>query len=418
MPPVGDKLIIGLAVALGVGLLIGTERERRKGSGPRRAPAGVRTFALTSLIGALSLAFGGAALLAVAAGVLGLLVVVAYLRSPQGDPGMTTEIALVITLLLGAVAVERPSLATGLGVSVAILLAVRSRLHAFVRSVVTEDEFHDALILLGAALVVLPLLPDRTLGPFGVFNPRTLWRLTVIMMALGAAGHVAMRMLGPRFGLPLAGFASGFVSSTATIAAMGAKAREHRGLHAPAVGAAALSSVATVGQLYLIVSLVSTEAIGHVALPLGAAGVVALLYGAFFMLRAGRAQGADKTVGGRAFDPRLALVFSATLAGVMFVAAAINAWFGEGALTIATALAGFADTHAAAVSVASVVKAGKLAPADAVIPILAAFTTNTVSKLVVAKLNGNAAFFWQVTPGLVLMAAAAWGVELLARFLA
>lgn len=414
--PAGENLIVSLAVALGVGLLIGIERERRKGAGPTRAPAGVRTFTLTSLVGALSLAFGGTALLAVAAGVLGLLVVVAYLRSPQNDPGMTTEIALLITLLLGAVAVEAPAIATGLGVSVAILLAARSRMHAFVSSVITEDEFHDALILAGAAMVVLPLLPDKTLGPFGAFNPRLLWQLAVLMMALGATGHVAMRALGPRYGLPLAGLASGFVSSTATIASMGAKSKAHPALHAPAVAAAVLSSVATVAQLFLVVGVVSRPALAHLALPLGAAGAIALVYGAIFILRSSRAKGAGQMSERRAFDPRTALLFTATLAAVMIISSAMNAWFGQAALAVTAGVAGLADAHAAAVSVANVTAAGKLAPADAAVPVLTAFTTNTVSKLIVAKVNGDAAFFWQIAPGLLLMAAAAWGVELLTWF--
>lgn len=408
--PVDENLIVSLAVALGIGLLIGIERERRKGAGPTRAPAGVRTFSLTSLIGALSLMFGGTLVLAVAAGILGLLTVAAYVRSPQNDPGMTTEIALLLTLLLGAVAVEEPALATGLGVSVAILLAARSRLHRFVRSVVTEGEFHDALILAGAAMVVLPLLPDRTLGPFGALNPRLLWRLAVLMMALGAAGHVAMRMLGTRFGLPLAGLASGFVSSAATIASMGAKARAHANLHAPAVAAAVLSSISTVAQLFLVISVVSRDTLAQVALPLGAAGIIALIYGTVFILRSGREAGAGTVTEKRAFDPRTALLFTGTLGVVMFVSAAMNAWFGEAALAITAGFAGLADTHAAAVSVANVAAAGKITPEAAALPILTAFTANTLSKLIVAKLNGDTAFFWQIAPGLVLMAGAAWSV--------
>lgn len=413
--PLGDSLLVRIAVALGIGLLVGIERERRKGRGPRRSPAGLRTFTLTALIGALSFAFGGAIVLAVVGGAVGLLVVAGYLRSRDTDPGMTTEIALLLTYLLGAAAIEEPRLAAGVGVAVVILLAARSRLHRFVNRVITEDEFHDALLLAGAVLVVLPLVPDRAVGPFDALNPRVLWRLTVLIMALGAAGHIAMRVLGPRYGLPLAGFASGFVSSTATIATMASKAKSSPGLHAPAVGAAVLSSVATVAQLYLVVGLVSPAALGHVAIPLGAAGAVSLVYGAIFTVRAGRTQARGTTVEKRAFDPRTAILFSLTLAAVMLASAAMNAWFGAAALAITAGFAGFADTHSAAVSVASVVAAGKLDPEASAIPILAAFTTNTVSKLVVGRLNGDARYFWQIMPGLVLMAAAAWGAEFILR---
>src|ERR1700746_2601822 len=95
-----DPLILSFAVALGIGLLIGTERERRKGEGPERAPAGLRTFALASLAGAMSVVTGGMPLLAVAtAGIFGLAAF-AYWRGEASDPGLTTEVALVSTLLL------------------------------------------------------------------------------------------------------------------------------------------------------------------------------------------------------------------------------------------------------------------------------------------------------------------------------
>ncbi|MCP2871735.1 DUF4010 domain-containing protein, partial [Salmonella enterica subsp. enterica serovar Typhimurium] len=86
---------------------------------------------------------------------------------------------------------------------------------------------HDGLLLAAAALVILPLVPDRAVDPLGAINPRTLWKLAVLMMAINACGHIALRAAGPALGLSFAGFASGFVSSTATIAAMGAEARRN-----------------------------------------------------------------------------------------------------------------------------------------------------------------------------------------------
>jgi len=204
-----------LGVALGIGLLIGAERERRKGEGPRRRPAGIRTFAIRSVLGAVSLELGGAILLAVMVAALASLVVLAYLRTYQQDPGMTTEASLLLTLLLGALAMREPALASAVAVVVAILLAARTRMHRFVRSVLTEAELHDALIFAASVVVVLPLMPNRYVGPFAAVNPRTIWRIVVLMMAVSAAGYIAVRVLGARFGLALAGLASGFASSTA-----------------------------------------------------------------------------------------------------------------------------------------------------------------------------------------------------------
>jgi uncharacterized membrane protein YhiD involved in acid resistance len=120
-----EALWLRLAIALGIGLLIGAERERRKGSGPKRGVAGIRTFALVALAGGVSLSVGGETVLVAAVLAVGALAAVAYFRSRGADPGLTTEVALLTTFLLGALAVRQPALAAGLAVVVAILLAAR-----------------------------------------------------------------------------------------------------------------------------------------------------------------------------------------------------------------------------------------------------------------------------------------------------
>ena len=221
-----DPVIVSLAVALGIGLLIGTERERRKGEGPDRAPAGLRTFALASIIGASSFIVGGVSLLAVTMAGIFALTALAYWRGREDDPGLTTEIAFNATTLLGGLAMTRPGLAAGIAVSVTFLLSARSALHRFVRSVLSEDEVRDGLLFAAATLIVFPLMPDQAMGPFSALNPHSIWIIVILVMAIGAFGHIAVRLLGARFGLPIAGLASGFISSTATIGVMGARAVE------------------------------------------------------------------------------------------------------------------------------------------------------------------------------------------------
>jgi uncharacterized membrane protein (DUF4010 family) len=137
-----EETLTGLAVALGIGLLIGTERERNKGQGANRAIAGVRTFALTSLAGAIALSIGEVAL-GILGVIVGLLVVVGYQRTRSHDPGITTEVAQLTTYLLGAWSMRQPGLAAGVAVVVAIVLASRTRLHAFIHRVLTDAEVHD-----------------------------------------------------------------------------------------------------------------------------------------------------------------------------------------------------------------------------------------------------------------------------------
>ncbi len=407
-----ESLAVRLAVSLGIGLLIGAERERRKGSGPDRAPAGLRTFAVTALVGGVSLAFGGEAVLVAAALVVGALATVAYARGRDKDPGITSEVSLVATLLLGALAVRDPALAAALAVLTTILLASRTRLHRFVGKVLTEQELHDALLFGAAILVVLPLTPDRGLGPFGVLNPRTVWRMVVVVMAASGAGYVALRALGPRYGLPLAGLASGFVSSAATIAAMGKRSAAERRISGAAVAGAVLSTVATVVQMVALLAVTSPACLAALARPLAAAGAAAIVYGAAFAIRAARTTSAGSIGSGRAFDLRTAILFSAVVSAVMLGAAAVNARFGERGLALAAGAAGFADTHSPAASVAALVASGRIAAASSILPILAALTANTVTKAVLAAAAGGRRFALEVVPGLLLVILAAWAAAL------
>jgi len=407
MPPL-HPLVLGFVVALGVGLLIGIDRERQKGDGPTRQAAGLRTFALASLLGAVAIAAGGELLLAAATlGVVGFAGL-SYWRARDSDPGITTETALVLTTLLGGLAIREPAFAAGLGVVVAALLAARSALHRFVLSVLTDEEIRSLLIFAGATLVVLPLLPDHPIGPYGALNLRTIWIVVILVMAVSALGYIAVRLVGVRFGLPLAGLASGFISSTATIGAMGARAAKEPALLKPAVAGAVLSSVATIVQLAILIAATSIETLRTFWPPLVLSGAAAVLYGGGFTLWALRHNAEKREPPGSAFSLGTALAFAAILAVVLLAAAAAQDWFGETGVLAAAAIAGFADTHSAAISVASLVADKKIEAPLSVIPILAAFTTNTISKMVFAVIAGGRAFAIYVVPGLILLVAAAW----------
>jgi uncharacterized membrane protein (DUF4010 family) len=403
-----DPVILNLAVALGLGLLIGAERERRKGSGPSRAPAGIRTFAVTSLVGAISLLVGGQILLAIATAGVIALTALAYWRGREEDPGLTTEIALTVTVLLGGLSMQQPAIAGGLAVMVAIVLATKSRIHRFVGDILREDELEDALIFAGATLIILPLVPDRPMGPYDALNPHKIWVIVILIMAISAAGYVAIRLLGARIGLPVSGLASGFVSSTATIASMGARAAKATEVIAAAVAGAVLSTVATIVQMALVLATTSTATLMSMAVPLTCAGVAAALYGTAFTVLALRQRTEAEVQRGRAFSLRTAFVLALTLSIILIACAALQDRLGENGIILAAALAGFADTHSAAVSVASLVESGKLSASDALLPILAGLSTNTISKIIVAATSGGLLFAARVIPGLIFVALAAW----------
>jgi uncharacterized membrane protein (DUF4010 family) len=400
---------INLGVALAAGLLIGIERERSKGDGAQRAVAGLRTFTLISLAGALALWIGGVYVFAAMGAIVGALIAVGYLRTGDNDPGLTTEIAMVVTFLLGGLAISQPRLAAALAVIVAILLAFRTYAHNWVKNVLTDAEVRDGLLLAAAALVVLPLVPAAPVDPWGVVQLRKLWMLAVLVMAINALGYVALRALGPKTGLALAGLLSGFVSSTATIGAMGARTKSQPELHKGAIAGAAASSVATVIQLAIVVSLVSSSTLLLLVPSLIASGLAALIYAGIFTLRSFRETSNNEAPKGRPFDPKTAIIFVLVVGLTLVISALLTQWLGDRGLMLAAAVAGFTDAHAAAISSASLAASGRTQAELAALAVLIGFTTNTVSKTIVAFSLGDRRYAAQLVPGLALMAAAAWG---------
>jgi uncharacterized membrane protein (DUF4010 family) len=400
--------ILPFAVALFIGLLVGVERERSKGTGPARGEAGSRTFAVACLLGAIAMRVGGVTLLAVVLAAVSALVAVAYFRRRSEDPGLTTEAALLIVVLIGGLSSTEPLLAAALGVTLAIILAAKEPIHTFARNKITQAELRDAFILAFATVIVWPLLPDQPMGPYGAINPFKLWSLVILVMAIGGVGHVATRAIGGRYGLPLSGFASGFASSTATIAAMGQRVRQDRAHLHGAVAGGALSTVATFIQLALVLWVASPQTLFAMTAPLFAGGVVAAAYGAWFTWRAVNDSDGRHGSSGGAISLKIAFALAGTFAVMLMAAAFLRESFGQAGVVGGAALAGVADAHAAAISIAALVSNEKVSPADAVIPILVAVTSNAAMKGVMAFASGAPAYAARIAPGLALSTGAAW----------
>ena len=401
--------VLNMVSALAVGALIGAERERRKGEGPSRSPAGIRTFAIASITGAVAFSLGGGTLLAVVAACVAAMLSVSYGKRPHDDPGLTTEIVLVLTVLLGGLCIPSPQMAAAIAVSVTVLLYVKAWLHNLVTTLISQDELDDALIFAAATLVILPLVPDRPMGPWLAFNPHSIWIVIVLVMGIGAAGHIAVRLFGARFGLPLSGALSGFISSTATIGAMGSRAVQSPEMRAGCVAGAVLSSAATILQMALVLAAISLPTLQRLALPLALAGAAAIAYGLVLTLVTMRKPVPDSPRSGSAFSLKTALVFGSVLAVVLVASAGLQAQLGGSGVLLAATAAGLVDTHAAGISVATLVVSGKITPEAAVVPILAGLTSNTLSKMLVAVISGGWNFALRIVPGLVLIVLAAWG---------
>ena len=377
-------------VALAIGLLLGFERER---SHKRTLPAGSRSFALLSLLGAVAATFGPWAVITGLAGVTALMAL-AYFRTSTEDPGTTTEIAAVVAFLLGALAYDRPGIAVALAVVVVGLLVSKSRIHRFARDIVTEVEMEDAIKFFVVAFVVLPLLPNQPMGPYGVLNPAKVWLLVVLLTGIGWLGYVGVRALGAERGLMVTGLAGGFVSASATTASMGRLSRT-AGVRAPLASALA-ASLATFVQLLIVIGYVDPAVLRRLWPPVLAAALVLVVVAGYVYRGARRdnhaAPAADGTPEGRPFALKPALL----LAAVLVFALLVGRWgadvLGPRGAVLGAFGAGLADAHAGSVAAASLAAKGDISVSTALLAIAAALGSNLLVKCALAFSSGGRSF--------------------------
>lgn len=338
----------------------------------------------------------------------GLFVTVAmalsYRLSARRDPGLTSEIAMLATFLLAAVALNAPAIAGGLGVITAGLLQSKGRLHDLATKALSTQDLRDLLYLSAAAFVILPLLPDQTLDPWGTLNPHQLWMLAVAMMAVSAVGYFSLRRLGARKGLAIAGLAGGFASSTAVVVAMAERAKETPGVASAAASAALLSNLGTVVLMSVIIGTFSLPLLTHLAWPLASAGAAVLLAAlACHHFSGPSLQPARNAASkGRAFDPLRAFSFVGLIAAIMLIAGWMNSLLGAERSVWILGLSGVADVHAASPA-ARMAASSSLSYVQAEQGIVATFCGNTLLKCILASSNGGARFAMRVVPGALLM---------------
>lgn len=375
-------LWLAVGGGLGVGLLIGLERERNPA-----AKAGVRTFALVSLLGTLAALAGvyvntdwllPAGLLAVTG-----MLIVAYARvGPGEDPGTTTIAAAGVAYLLGALAgLGEAPLATALAIVVTALLYFKPELES-VTAALTREEQVSMLQFLVITFIVLPILPDQAYGPFGVLNPRHIWLMVVLIAGVGVASYVAMRVAGERHGLLLTGLLGGLVSSTATTALYARRSAEIPGTAPVALVVVSLANLVLLVRVSVYSAVVAPSLLPQLLPVLGAALAAGMLMVAFLFLRA--AKGGTRLALPAARNPAeigMALRFGALYAAVLFAAAWLQDAIGSRGLYLATALSGLADVDPGALSALNLFTEGRVGAVTAVAAIGIAIAANMLFKL-------------------------------------
>jgi uncharacterized membrane protein (DUF4010 family) len=397
----------GLLVALLVGFLIGLDRERAEARKGRDVFAGVRTFPLIALAGAVPvilLPVAGAALLVASFAAVAALSVVAYVRSSAtGAVGATTEMAAIASFLLGALAGSGQFVMAGAaGVTVAVLLVAKPRLEAFSRAL-TADEVRGVLELAVISVIVLPLLPNRGFGPWGVLNPFDIWLIVVLVSALSFVGFVATRTLGERRGLAVAGAVGGLVSSTVVTLAMAERSRVDHGIARAAASATVLASCVMSLRIAVLAGIINAGILPRLLPVVGAMAVA----GGLAALWLARGHGEEPAGSGghltNPFSLKAALSFGLLYALILVAVRAAQVYFGDGGTYAASALSGVADVDAVTIAFS---RLGPMAddwrtPASAV---TLAAVVNTLVKLGLGISVGGGRFRRHVAVALGFMA--------------
>lgn len=410
------------ATALLIGALVGIEREKHKAAEGNLGLGGIRTFALIALVGAvsarLSREFGTpwvfVAGLALVAGTL----IAAYLsltRSRPGDIGITTEAAGMTVCLLGGMSVlGHPGLAAALGIVTAALLAYKQPLHGMVGKI-NREELYAGLRLLIASFVVLPLLPRRTIDPWGALNPYSLWLLVVLISGLSLAGYIATRWLGTGRGAALTGVSGGFVSSTAVTLSFARRSREAgSAADGDALACGILLSWAVMfARVVIEVLVVHPPLVGTIALPFAAMGAGAGFVAWWHYRRAAStAVPVGEVIVRSPFSLTEAVKFALFFAIVLVLFRLVERHApGQGQLVVA-GLAGLTDVDAVTLSMAKYARGGG-PESTAKAAIVIAALSNTLVKCGFAVSLGSPGLRRRVLIGTGVILAAGAGALLL-----
>jgi uncharacterized membrane protein (DUF4010 family) len=350
---------VQLGIALGVGLLIGLQRERKTGD-----IAGFRTFTLVcltgTLCGQLSAPLGGwvvaAALLALAA----LIYVgnMAKIHAGRPEPGLTTEISLLLIFGVGVyLAVGPPQVAVAVAGATAVLLQLKQELHGFAARIGDRDLLGIIQFVL-VTMVILPVLPDRDYGPWGVLNPREIWWMVVLVVGLSLAAYVGLKLLGERGGTIAGGALGGMVSSTAATLAVARRAAAGELKTTTAARIALIAAAMVYVRVLVEIAVVAPQQLSPAMGPL--LFMLALLLTLVVVAwRRDRGDGEEPPTEAR--NPaqlRAALVFGALYAAVLLAAAWARDRWGISGLFGVAAVTGLVDVNAITLSTARLSREG------------------------------------------------------------
>ena len=404
-----------LAAALGIGFIIGMQRENSYSRNNSRHPAVLCSFSIVSLCGALTCYLGElmGSLVPFVTGlvVIGLLLVASHVayglsnRENGGPAGVTTSMALIMVYLLGALCwFNRLLEACILMIVLLGLLAIKRQLHDFAHKLSPEDIIATVKFAV-ISLMILPFLPNQSFGPPGleVLNPHTIWLFVVFISGIGFVGYVLIKLVGPGKGIWLTGLLGGLASSTALTLNLAGRSCDNEQYAADFTVGIVLSWAVMYVRLYLIcVFLVPSLALPLLA-PLLVPVVPGLGYAAYLKIRESKNRFQKTTDFNNPFKLLPAVKFGLVFTVVMFLANAARVYFGSGALIACSFLGGAAEMDAVAFSLIDMCRKGTLENQSLILALLFASLANTVTKGGIVYFLGAKSMRRPIIPAVVLI---------------
>ncbi len=402
-----------LAGALLVGAMIGAQREATPGDHP-----GLRDFLLIGLAGGVCglLAnpwLAAAALISVAA-----MLTVFHYEEREKRMGITTELAGIATFVLALLASSDIYLGGSIAIAVSILIALfletKLRLQHLVRETITESEFNATLGFVTVVLVIYPLLPPESFGPYAFFSPRQVWMFVILISSISYVGYFLEKFLGEEKGLVYTAILGGLASTTAATLHLARLSKERPGEMLGLMRGFLIANTVQFPRTYLIVVLVNQDLAMACALPLAlmmVAGIVMAEIAAALTRRAAHPAAVVPAEHGNPFRIRPALQFGALFTLVVFLSKAATARAGPQAFMGTSLLGGLVDVATVVAPASDLLKAHRLNVQTAEFAVLLALASNAVLKIVLAAVAGTRAFTYRLAlPYLVWVLAAGVGV--------
>nr|WP_241692695.1 MgtC/SapB family protein [Haloarcula salina] len=390
--PVTDpfvEVLFHLFVGVGLGALIGLEREQSESGGTF---AGSRTFPLFALYGALVAAFFPTSI-SLAIGVLVVPLTVAYAGKIwyEQDIGLTTLIAALLTALLGATAMHSDTgavVAIIVGGVITVLLSVKDPIHEFADQI-EETERRASVKFIVVVLVVLPALPNHSLDVLYGLNPRFIWLMVAFVTGLGFVAYVLAQFLSPERSIAVTGIIGGFVSSTATTVSMAEKTVQNERLYHVCAFAVVTASIVMFPRALIEVAVINPDLFLSAAVPLGAMTLVGVVAAGTLYWRTTTDETIEPNELNNPFRLRPALLFGTIFAVVLLISEYAHEWLGTSGVYATAFLSGLADVDAMTITLSKLAAEGTISTEVATTGIVIAAIANTIVKAALAWLLGT-----------------------------